>query len=151
LSLKIESGGVVLTYQAPPPTGFAGWLALLDLPEDQRGPDATPAGDDVPNLVKYAIGIGPLDSAAGRIPQEVLESDVEDETYPTVCFVRDTTTSGVALHIEVATDLDFAADLGSTVVSTEDLGGGLERVCVRSNARFSDHPRQFFRLGANEL
>jgi len=134
----------------PPPATFTEWPALLDLPEAQRGPDATPAGDGVPNLVKYAIGIGPLDSAAGRIPQSVLESTVDDETYPTVCFVRDTSATGVALHIEVATDLDFSTDLGSTVISTEDLGGGLERVCVRSNSRFADHTRQFFRLGAGE-
>ena len=129
---------------------FANWPALLDLPEDQRGPNATPAGDNIANLIKFAIGVGPLDSAAGRIPQGVLESTVDDETYPTVCFTRDTTAVGVALHVDVATDLTFAADLGTTVISTEDLGGGLERVCVRSNARFSDHPRQFFRLGASE-
>lgn len=39
-------------------------------------------------MVKYAIGLGPLDSAAGRIPQKVLQSTVNDESYPTVCFAR---------------------------------------------------------------
>jgi hypothetical protein len=130
--------------------GFAAWPDLAGLPESQRGPDSTPAGDGVPNLVKYAIGVGPLDSAAGRIPQEVLESTADDENYPTVCFVRDTSAAGVTLQVEVAADLDFTADLGTTLVSTEDLGNGLERVCVRSNARFSDQTRQFFRLGATE-
>jgi len=145
----VPSGDIILTYNAPPANTFANWPALLDLPEDQRGPNDTPAGDKVPNLVKFAIGIGPLDSAAGRIPQEVLESTVNDETYPVVCFVRDTSVTGVTLRVEVATDLEFTTDLGSTVISTEDLGGGLERVCVRSNAGFADFTRQFFRLGAS--
>lgn len=132
------------------PGGFANWPALLDLPEDQRGPLATPAGDDVANLVKYAIGVGPLDSAAGRIPQEVVSGSVDDENYPVVCFIRDTNATGVAIQVEVATDLDFTTNLGSTVISTEGLGGGLERVCVRSNARFADHASQFFRLKVSE-
>jgi hypothetical protein len=130
--------------------GFADWSALAELPENQRGTLASPAGDGVPNLIKYAIGIGPLESAIGRIPQEVLESKVGDESYPTVCFVRDTKASGVTLHVDVAANLNFTTDLGTTVVSTEDLGNGLERVCVRSNARFSEQTRQFFRLRASE-
>ncbi|HSP42806.1 MAG TPA: hypothetical protein VLO11_08050 [Luteolibacter sp.] len=125
---------------------FADWPALLDLPENQRGPLDTPAGDGVPNLVKFAVGVGPLESAAGRIPQEVLESTVNDESYPTVCFVRDTTAVGVTLQIEVAADLDFTTVLGSTVVSTQDLGNGLEQICVRSNVRFADATKQFFRI-----
>ncbi len=146
----VPSGDIILTHNAPPANTFANWPALLDLPEDLRGPSATPAGDDVANLIKFAIGVGPLDSAAGRIPQEVLESNVNDETYPVVCFVRDTTVTGVTMQVEVATDLDFTVDLGSTVVSTEDLGGGLEKICVRSNARFADHAKQFFRLKVDE-
>ncbi|HSP42805.1 MAG TPA: hypothetical protein VLO11_08045 [Luteolibacter sp.] len=126
--------------------GFANWPALAGLPENQRGPLATPAGDKIPNLVKYAIGVGPLDSAAGRIPQEVVEGSVEDEIYPVVSFVRDTAASGIDMRVEVANDLDFAIDLGTTVVSTEDLGDGTERVTVRSNARFADAAKQFFRL-----
>jgi hypothetical protein len=129
-----------------PGGGFTSWPALLDLPENQRGPNDTPAGDGVPNLVKYAIGVGPLDSAAGRIPQEVVEGSVNDETYPVVSFVRDKSATGVAMQVEAATGLDFASDLGTTVISTEDLGDGTERITVRSNARFADHARQFFRL-----
>jgi sugar lactone lactonase YvrE len=126
--------------------GFSAWPALLALPEDQRGPLATPAGDKVPNLVKYAIGIGPLDSAAGRIPQEVIEGDGVNEGYPVVSFVRVKDLVGITMGVEVSTGLDFATDLGSTAISVEDLGDGTERVSVRSNARFSDHARQFFRL-----
>jgi hypothetical protein len=72
--------------------GFEKWPAPAALPEADRGPAATPAGDGVQNLVRDAPS--------------------------------------------------------STVVSTEDLDNGPERVGLRSNARFSDHTRQFFRLPA---
>ncbi|MGB6219544.1 hypothetical protein [Haloferula sp.] len=130
--------------------GFDAWPDLTDLPEALRGPDATPAGDGVANLIKYAIGIGPLESAAERIPQEVAQISVADETYPLVCFTRDTSAIGISARIEVAASLDFATDLGVTVISTEDLGNGLERICVRSNVPYSDQLRQFFRLKVSE-
>lgn len=142
----VPSGAITLSHTAAPAYTFANWPALLDLPEDQRGPAATPAGDDVANLIKFAIGIGPLDSAAGRIPQEVVAGLAGDESFPVVTFVRDTNAAGVVMQVEVAADLEFTGDLGSTVVGSEDLGGGLERVTLRSNARFSDQPKQFFRL-----
>jgi hypothetical protein len=148
----LTSAPITLTIPgaSPPPGGFTGWPALADLPPDQRDPLASPAGDAVPNLIKYAIGIGPLDSAAGRIPQSVVEGSATEEGYPLVSFIRATTAPGVALKIQSSTTLDFADDLGVTVVSTEPLGDGTERVTVRSNARFRDHSRQFFRLEARE-
>lgn len=48
--------------------------------------------------------------------------------------------------MQVAADLDFSMDPGSIVVSTENLGDGTERVCVRSNASFASQGKQFFRL-----
>jgi hypothetical protein len=36
------------------------------------------------------------------------------------------------------------------VISTEDLGDGTERVCVRSNASFASQNKQFFRLKVTE-
>jgi hypothetical protein len=146
----VGSGPVRIFAYEPegnPGGGFADWPALAALPPDQRGPNATPANDGVENLVKYAIGVGPLDSAFGRIPQQVVEGSGDDEGYPVVSFIRDTAATGVTMQVEVATGLDFATNLGSTIVSVEDLGNGTERVSVRSNARFSDHLRQFFRLG----
>src|SRR5690606_5876752 len=134
------------TQEEPVDVTFADWPALASLPEDQRGPEATPANDGVANLVKYSIGVGPLESASGRIPEAVFEGVDGDEGYPVVSYVRDTLAAGVTMGVAVSADLDFVTDLGSTVITTEDLGGGLERISVRSNASCAVHKRQFFKL-----
>jgi hypothetical protein len=131
-------------------SSFEDWPALAALPADQRDPLDTPANDGVPNLVKFAVGIDPLESAAGRIPQEVVEGTGAETGYPVVSFIRDTSVSGVSMQVEVSSDLAFTNDLGATIVSTEDLGDGTERVHVRSNASFAAHTRQFFRLAVTQ-
>lgn len=130
--------------------GFADWPALATLPENQRGPNARPANDGVDNLVKYALGIAPLASAEARLPSRIVEGNGSAAGFPVVCYIRDTRVSGVSIQVQVANDLGFSTDLGSTVVSTEDLGDGTERVCVRSNASFASQNKQFFRLKVTE-
>lgn len=131
-------------------TTFAGWPALLSLPADQRGADATPAGDGVANLVKYAVGGDPLGNVFDRLPAVGDAWEDDDETYPTVSYIRDTGALGVTVGVEVAADLGFGVDLGSTVVSSEALGDGTVRITVRSNASFASQPKQFFRLRVTE-
>lgn len=131
-------------------SGFADWPALAALPADLRDPNDRPANDGVDNLMKYALGVAPLASAEARLPSKVVEGSGADKGFPVVCYIRDTGVSGVSIQVQVATDLDFSTDLGSTVVSRENLGNGTERVCVRSNASFASKNRQFFRLKVTE-
>jgi hypothetical protein len=131
-------------------TTFTDWPALASLPANQRGALDTPANDGVPNLVKFAVGVGPLESAADRIPQTVVEGTGLDVGFPVVSFVRNTSATGISMQIEVSDELDFSTDLGATVVSAEDLGDGTERVTVRSNALFAAQNKQFFRLLVRE-
>lgn len=131
-------------------SGFAAWPALATVPADQRGPNDRPAHDGVDNLVKYALGVAPLASAEARLPSKIVEGNGANEGFPVVCYIRDTSVTGVSIQVQVATDLGFSTDLGSTVVSRENLGNGTERVCVRSNASFASKNRQFFRLKVTE-
>ncbi len=128
---------------------FAEWEALQSLPENQRGANASPAGDGVANLVKYAVGGEPFENVFDRLPV-VGETVVGNEVYPTVSFIRNTGAEGIVVDVEVAADLDFTTDLGSTLVSTEDLGDGTERITIRSNASYTSQPRQFLRLRVTE-
>ncbi|MBN8461123.1 MAG: hypothetical protein J0M04_25130, partial [Verrucomicrobia bacterium] len=67
--LEIATGGE--------PTLYTQWRNLhfadpADAANDAvSGPNANPSGDGVPNLMRYAIGIGPDDSAAGLLPKLV--------------------------------------------------------------------------------
>lgn len=126
--------------------GFADWPALATAPEGQRGPNDTPAGDGVANIIKYALGISPLESANARLPSKVVEGLGGDAGFPVVSFIRVKDLAGAPIEVEVSADLDFTNGLGSTVINTEDLGDGTERITVRSNATFSSQTRQFFRL-----
>lgn len=57
---------------------------------------------------------------------------------------------GYSFHFQYHFSTQFATDLGFTIVSVEDLGDGIERVYVRSNAGFANHGRQYFRLMVSE-
>lgn len=130
--------------------GFADWPALATAPEGQRGANDTPAGDGVANIIKYALGVSPLESANARLPSKVVEGQGGDTGFPTVSFIRIKDLAGALIEVEVSADLDFSNDLGSTVIDTEDLGNGTERVTIRSNASFSSQTKQFFRLKVSE-
>lgn len=57
-----------LTVNPAAPRVFADWASAITDPA-QRGPGATPLGDGVPNLVKYAVGLGADQRpAAGDLP-----------------------------------------------------------------------------------
>jgi hypothetical protein len=147
--------GPVRIFATPADSGpgggdtFADWPALTTLPAGQRGPDATPAGDDVKNIVKYALGVLPLESAAARLP---VETTVEEggQTYPAVTFVRSRNAPGVSIVVDAASTVEFNDDLGVTTVSVEDLGNGTERVTIRSNTSVIAQGLQFFRINVTQ-
>ncbi len=60
-------------------------------PEGLRGPGDEPAGDGIPNLMKYALGLPPMTPGTGHLPvQEVrsLEVDGVEAEYLTLAFTR---------------------------------------------------------------
>jgi uncharacterized delta-60 repeat protein len=144
----LESDPATLSVVGGPagPSGFFAWSELAALPEDQRAPLATPAGDGVTNLFKYALGIAPLADASAHLPQALLPLDVAGERYPAFRFIRPLARDGVIYAIAVSPDLDFVSDLGAEIVGSEDLGGGLEAVTVRSAVPLSVQSVQFLRL-----
>lgn len=141
---------IFTTAPEPAPTGYPAWPELASLPEDQRGPEATPAGDGVANLLKYALGVAPMESAFGRLPATVFLVEHQEALYPAITFIRAKVADEVTLAVEVAATLGFADGLGSTLMETQDLGNGSERVTLRSNASVATQPIQFFRLRASE-
>ena len=77
--LDISSISVAYTPAPVPPDGppasFEEWIGQYsDIPADDRGRLATPAGDGTANLLKYALGLGPLDNASHRLPVHWTES-----------------------------------------------------------------------------
>lgn len=139
-------GSINTSSFTPAATGFAGWPALAELPEAQRGKNATPANDGVANLIKYALGIPPLQSASSRLPSKIVEGEGDDEGFPIVSYIRVKDLSGITTQVQVSADLGFSSDIATTPIGIEDLGDGTERITIRSNASFSSQSKQFFRI-----
>src|SRR5690625_3819336 len=53
---------------------FADWAAA-NLPEGLRGPEDDAAGDGIPNLVKFALGLDPLTPSRDGLPRTEIVSD----------------------------------------------------------------------------
>lgn len=66
---RLRLDDITVTSGPPPagPTPFAAWIAdpAWGVPADQQGPLDAPAGDDVPNLLKFAQGLPPMMPATG--------------------------------------------------------------------------------------
>jgi autotransporter-associated beta strand protein len=71
-----------------PPASFAAWqLAAFPDPLDRAdpqvaGPDATPGGDGLPNLLRYTLGMGPGDQPADFLPRLVRHANHSEFRFP---------------------------------------------------------------------
>lgn len=99
----------------------------------------------MPNVFEYYFGSNPTNAASGSLPA-YSRVNVSGSEYPAISFVRSQTATGVTLLPEASSVITFADSLGVTVHSVVDLGGGLERVTIRSNVSTQSQAPQFLRL-----
>jgi cyclophilin family peptidyl-prolyl cis-trans isomerase len=108
------------------------------------GPTANPAGDGMPNLMKYALGLDPTvpDAAAGA-PEGGIASGGLTLTYVAPPGITD-----VTYVVQVSGDLvNWSSGPGATqVVSTTLLDAKHEQVVVRDLTPASGTARRFMRL-----
>jgi hypothetical protein len=137
---QVEFGPVLAT--------FDGWRALhfsgadLDNPE-VSGPQADPTGSGLPNLLRYAMGLGPLEPVEASRPafsldeggQLLLEYDL------------DLTAGGISVAVEGSNDLvDW--DAAGIDVAEVSRNGGIAR--MRATDTVTLEPRRFLRLRVQE-
>ena len=84
------------------------WLKTHGLPMDGSGngaPTATPARDDIPNAIKYALGLTPtIPSYFGRVSSSSISES--GERYLTLSYIRpDPAPAGVLYKVLVGSDL----------------------------------------------
>jgi serpin B len=92
----------------PEPTGFEAWRTQHFTKEELADPTissatAAPAGDDVPNLLKCALGLGPMVSATDSLPRAVVIQR-EGGLQPGLEFTGASCTE-VFVSLEVSKDL----------------------------------------------
>ena len=74
---------VGLPGASAPEIGYADWADTQEIPEDKRGYEDTPAGDNLPNLLKYATG---FEAMTPHAPQDIM--DLSDDASPANVSVR---------------------------------------------------------------
>jgi len=132
-----------LVTGAGPSAQYTHW-AYLNLPEDQRGVADDPDGDELSNLLEFALDLEPL-QVGGDGTRAITVAD-GGRTYPAIAYRRRQDRGGVTVEARASSSLDFGTLLETLEVSVEAQGDGTELVVVRSAVPLSQQPRQFFRL-----
>ncbi|MCC5804938.1 MAG: hypothetical protein JJU00_01300 [Opitutales bacterium] len=58
------------------PGSYADWITGRDLSAAEQSPSANPSGDNIQNLVKYAMGLDPAESAAADVVEVLTEDGI---------------------------------------------------------------------------
>jgi hypothetical protein len=107
---------------------------------------ASPAGDGVPNLIKYALGLNPLTPAAqSQLPSGGIEQD-GGENYLTLTVNRAASAPDVTYTVEVSGDL-LNWDTGP--LSTTILADTPTQLVVRDNTPVPGSTARFIRLAVS--
>jgi hypothetical protein len=116
------------------------------------GVAGTPAGDGVPNLIKYHLGSPALAAVPPqRLPRGSLR-EIAGLSYLAITYERDALADDVAVVAEVSTDLQSWSS-GTALTVTEpvvDLGA-FERVTIRTAAPVTSSPFRYMRLRFDRL
>lgn len=103
---------------APPLTGYDKWKKdkfPAGTPEHDMSPDASPAGDGITNLMKYATGLDPLKPCGSVTTLTVREES--GAQYLVLGWPVNTEASDVAFSVESSTDLKAWSQEGAVVPS----------------------------------
>ncbi len=114
-----------------------------------------PAGDGIPNLVKYALRLDPFQASAGLLPQpQWIESGATRQLG--FSFHRDPARNDITLIVEASSDLVTwtalatseagAAFSGPGFVSESDAPGSLKLVACKDTASPATQTRRFMRI-----
>ena len=130
------TASLVFTVQAP----FAGWQNLYFTATDLgnpaiSGPNATPAGDGITNLMKYALNLNPKTNGTGGLPT-VSMTKIGASNYLTLTYTKVLSATDITYLPEVSGDmttwLSSASDL-TTVSTTNNPDGKTQTIVVRDN------------------
>ncbi len=134
--------------------GFEGWREEYFTAEELgdetvSGPLATPVGDDVPNLLKYALGLDPWKPGIHRMPVPAVQS-IDEEDYLTLSFVRPNDIEDIDYRVESFGDLTNPAE-EAIPVSEEDRGDGTTEYTYRDSEPVGAKERSFLWLRVEQL
>lgn len=147
---------------APDETPFAAWIAdpAHGVPEDMRGPLDAPAGDDIANILKFAMGIEPMTPGHGVLPVVDRETVAAGEHVYFILRQRsggtgtpgiDYTVDGIRYRAETTPHLDASewhhgSEWFELAATPTENGDGTETVILRLKAPVAPGAPAFIRL-----
>ena len=131
------TGSAVLALVVGPP--YLAWQSQMFTPAQLAnasisGDSASPAGDAIPNLLKYALGLNPWTDGVSGLPVATLVT-TGGGIYPTLTYTQALSATDITYTVQVSTDLaTWNSGPGYTVTTgtTYSQDGETESVTVQS-------------------
>jgi hypothetical protein len=146
VGLLCSFAAVVPAQTTPLPAWKLQYFTTTQLADGTSDDSADPNKDGVPNLLAYAFGLTPFQSAAGFVPTATIASNRLRLTYR-----QATAASDITYVPEVSGDLASWISGTTTLVSTVPISAGLGSVTVADPVLFSSAARRFIRLRVTRI
>ena len=138
-------------------TTYSAWVARYFTVAEQSdaaisGPGATPAGDGISNLLKYALGLAPKLNGVAGLPRAGTVG-VGTQSYLCLSYTRALAASELVYSVEASADLltwSAGSDVTATVSTTPSADGTTQSVTVRDLTAQSTSTRRFLRLKVSQ-
>jgi len=151
-SNEIGTGSAVLTIIVETP--YAAWqnrmFTSVQLADSTIcGDAAAPAGDEIPNLMKYALNLNPMTMAISGLPVLELMTDASQNSYLTLTYTQVIAATDIDYIVEVSDDLQIwnSGSGYTTVVSVNNNPDGVSQaVVVQDLIPINSTQKRFMRL-----
>lgn len=133
----------LLAISAGAAESYVEWLNRHQVPQARRGVNDDPAGDQVPNVLKYAMGFNPMASATATMPQAE-PATVQGVERLVLTVPKNADAMGTRLTVESSADLATWSSTGLIVLS--DTATSLR---VADSVPVNQAQRRFMRVRAS--
>lgn len=139
-------------------TPFAAWENAVFSPSALTNPtvsgvSASPAGDGIPNLIKYALNLNPYANGTSGLPVSAIAT-TGSGNYLTLSYTQVIAATDITYTVQVSTDMQnwYSGSGYTTQVSAVNNPGGItQTVTVQAVTPITlTAPRQFIRLKVTE-
>jgi subtilase family serine protease len=145
------TGSALLTVLVQTP--YAAWQSGVFTAADLANPaisgdSAAPAGDGIPNLMKYALDINPWTDGVSGLPIESIATTGSGD-YLTLTYVQVLSATDITYTVQVSTDMEnWNSGPGYTILpgAASNSNGVTQSVTVQAAASMQSAPVQFIRL-----